>query len=97
MPPPVVSNVVRYGDRSEPKCGLDPRLEALPKTGKSPSSSRGVTAEAVTPPPLLDYITDGRRLWFWFKINWLEVSNEHIIVEWLIMELILLIDSNIWN
>ncbi len=64
LPPPVVSNIVRCGDRSEPEYGLEPRLEALPWFGKSPSSSRGVMAEAITPPPLLDYITDNLRLGF---------------------------------
>jgi len=43
---------LRGGDRSEPECGLEPRLEALPQFGKSPSSSRGVRAKALTPPAL---------------------------------------------
>ena len=30
---------------------LEPRFEALPKTGKSPNSPGGVTAKAVTPHP----------------------------------------------
>ena len=40
-----------YADRPEPKCGLEPRFEALPKTGKSPNTPGGVTAKAVTPHP----------------------------------------------
>ena len=59
---PVVSNIVRYGDRSKPKCGLEPRFEALPQFGKSPNSSRGVMAKAITPPPQQDYITDNLRM-----------------------------------
>ena len=42
-----------YADRFEPKNGLEPRFEALPKTGKSPG---GVTAKAVTPHPQRVYI-----------------------------------------
>ncbi len=56
MPLPVDGNdSLRYGDRCEPKCGLAPRLEALPQFGKSPSSSRGVRDKSLTPPPLRNY------------------------------------------
>ncbi len=40
-------------DRFEPKSGLEPRFEALPKTGKSPNTPSGVRAKALTPLPLL--------------------------------------------
>ncbi|ALB28180.1 hypothetical protein JP39_01610 [Companilactobacillus heilongjiangensis] len=40
-----------YADRSEPKNGLEPRFEALPKTGKSPNTPGGVMAKAITPHP----------------------------------------------
>ena len=33
--------------------GLEPRFEALPKTGKSPNSPGGVRAKALTPHPQL--------------------------------------------
>ncbi len=42
---------ISYAERSEPKSGLEPRFEALPKTGKSPNTPGGVTALAVTPQP----------------------------------------------
>ncbi len=58
----VVSNIVRYGDRSEPKYGLEPRFEALTQFVKSPNSSRGVMIKAITPPPQQDYITDNLRM-----------------------------------
>ena len=51
MPPSGISKFYRYGDRFEPECGLEPRLEALPQFGQSPSSPRGVMAKAITPPP----------------------------------------------
>ncbi len=41
----------RYADRSEPQCGLEPRFEAFPQTGKSPNSPGGVMAKAITPLP----------------------------------------------
>ncbi len=43
--------LTRYADRLEPKGGLEPRFEALPKTGKSPNSPGGVMAKAITPHP----------------------------------------------
>jgi len=45
-----------YAGRSEPKNGLEPRFEALPKTGKSPNAPGGVTAKAATPHPQRVYI-----------------------------------------
>ncbi|WP_169751870.1 hypothetical protein [Companilactobacillus heilongjiangensis] len=36
-------------ERFEPKFGLEPRFEALPQFGKSPKSSCGVRAKALTP------------------------------------------------
>ena len=51
MPPSGISKFYRYGDRFEPKCGLEPKLEALPQFDQSPSSPRGVMAKAITPPP----------------------------------------------
>ena len=71
MPSPVVSNIVLLWDRLEPKYGLDPRFEALPKPGKSPKSPRGVRTKALTPPPQQAKITDTFRLKFVVLKNFL--------------------------
>ena len=51
MPSPELRIFTCYADRSEPKGGLEPRFEALPKTGKSPNTPGGVMAKAITPHP----------------------------------------------
>jgi len=52
-PSPGMRILTCYADRSEPKSGLEPRFEALPKTGKSPNAPGGVVAKAITPHPQL--------------------------------------------
>ena len=42
MPSPDLIVFPCCADRSEPKSGLEPRFEALPKTGKSPNTPGGV-------------------------------------------------------
>jgi len=51
VPPSGFSNTVAV--RTGASQGLAPRFEAFPKTGKSPKSSCGVRAKALTPPALL--------------------------------------------
>jgi len=45
----MAESIHRYADRPEPKYGLRPRFEALPKNGKSPNTPGGVRAKALTP------------------------------------------------
>ena len=64
MPPEADSNIV-HAMRTGVSQGLTPRFEALPQFGKSPKSPCGVSAKALTPHPLHDYITVGLRLGSW--------------------------------
>ncbi len=50
---PGLRTLTCYAERSEPQFGLEPRFEALPQFGKSPNTSGGVMAKAITPLPQL--------------------------------------------
>ena len=47
MPSPEPRAFICYADRPEPKFGLEPRFEALPKTGKSPNTPGNIMADAI--------------------------------------------------
>jgi len=51
LPAPGMRIFICYAYRLEPKFGLEPRFEDLPKTGKSPNTPGGVRAKALTPHP----------------------------------------------